>query len=355
MLDEMKDEFLRIFEEAPENLICKMNYKHCLKQFTKKRPVDPAFDLQMSASPKKHFRNDMSDDENISNGSRVQREKFESERTRGGSSFKKTQPNLQKSSKSRQISGLLSQPQLYRPINPTKSNATHSSSSLISLDEINCSDVRPVSKQPLKSAQVVRQVSCTQTSSELLHSSNKGIKSTVPLKIKPPMPVEKNDSLQHQQQSVGRIEEEPVNYTTCKTSKQRVSHFLKPVLTQNHEVPDIHHVVSEETLDEQQPEAGQMLSTQETEQLINQSSNENLIDALDGEKSDKARSKKSEKIKSKHKKQKKHKQKQLLKSEKLNPSNEHNVQRLQSEISSVRIPLRLTIQKSSAGNYKIKQ
>lgn len=350
MVDELKNEFLKAHEEARKNF----SNKKQIQDISKQGPMDPA--VQQSTMWKSRSGSDSTDD---SDSSKARRGKFEAERT-PVSTFKKPRLAHQRPSQSCSSSRLLPQQHLYRTVKPMQSIVPQSLAPLepfSTLEGINSFDVnRDDSRQklPSKSTQVARAVSCpNSSSSELLLSTYRGIRSTVPLKIKPPKPVEKLDDLQRQKLNEGKLVDDLEVYTACKSSKLRVSHFSKPVPYDQNDEPDIHNVVLEETFDEFQTEPSLPSVSQKLAMNLISSkvSSAQTIEMTENNERNALRSNKPKRSRSK-KKLKKHKLKQTPKMAEPNGTSSDGVQ---SDVAPTKIPLRLTIQKSEVGVYKIKK
>lgn len=365
MLDELKKEFMKAYEEAPKNFFNHMQIQDTSKQ----GPLVPAVQQSMIRKSRSCQGSCSDNTEEDSDGCKVRRGKFEAERT-SVSSFKKPFLAHQSPSQPCSSSRLLPQQHLYRTVKPMQlivPQVLLPLESLSTLEGTNGFGVnRADSRQnlPSNSDQVSRAVSCPNASSELLVSTYKGIRSTVPLKIKPPKAVEKLVEMQPQKLNEGKVVDDPGVYTACKTSKLRISHFSKPVAYDQNDEPDIHHVVLEETFDEFQTEPLQPSVSQKLAMNLI-SSKVSSAQTIETDEQSTKQSKQASKLsinkpkKSRSKKKvNKHKLKlKLKKISKMAERNGTNRDGVQSDVAlaPAKIPLRLTIQKSDVGVFMIKK
>lgn len=270
----MTEEFRSSVEKAPENFFSQLKFNHGL--FSQKRRI--VYDDDEASSSSKLSRAD-ENDEDILVEPRRDRNKFESERPH---QIKKSKSQLSQISsvefkKPESFNLLTTQQHLHqppfsklptstRPLNSKnheiKTTATAvPSESFIKKPGTSTLNARHKSylSKPVMKQEVVR---CQGGLDELL-SSSKGIKSTVPLKIIPPKLVVKTEP---QQQQVNFTIDVPEEYTATKCSKQRVSHFSKPVdVLPDHPLlvydePNINEVALEETVETSEASSESLMS-----------------------------------------------------------------------------------------------
>lgn len=275
MLEDLKDEFIRIYSETPKSSTKDSNFK----DFFKKAPENRAIPKQEFHSHKK--------EENVSESSN--HEKFKSQK-------------------------------VLKVHNDFQNSSTQSSST-------NLRNTKPSEKmQKLPKFQVSMSLPVT----ELVVRENKGIRSTVPSKIKPPKLADIFDNLKPELNQ-GRLDDMPEVYTTCKSTKHRVSHFNKQILSSQSEdqsstqislnLVELHH---------DEPEALKHANVKHDKRVIK-------------------KNKKSKRCK----KLNKQKEKRILK---LLQFVDKVDDKVETDLASMQmIPLRLTIKKTEVGGYMIKK
>lgn len=370
MLEIMTTEYLRNTAKASENLVFQL--KLVKIQPPEKRRI--AFEDEPPSTLYKFSREGEETDEGGS--SRKRRDKFQNERLpeieesqcrSSQKTFDSTKTNkcqlqnqqpLGKEFSDLTIPHLLPQQLLFDEPKPPKSSLDNQEPSLFSDEdpaEFSIYEIRPESKiqtfqttvlqsnmsykfPSLKPTPKQRTVQYKPTLGEQL-SSSKGIKSTVPLKIRPPRTIVKNDS----QQEINEIIDANIPaYTTTKPSKQRISHYKKPVSetrqsSQTYDEPDIHEVAMNETVLSDFPS-----EISETIEVSTEGYTGDLSEKSHGEKS-----KKSKRKKNKHKI--KHRIMKLQKST-------SSCEKVQSDNSLKNPPLRMIFKKSSGSGseYEIR-